>query len=161
RGSVDLAISIIPCSSACGRTSPIRTEDVRVIRAKALGRTAAVAVLAAAALGLSALPAQAGTPARPGKPAPVEPTAPKHRAVRPDARPASTHRVPNELLKESLASDDEDSGPEPNLSAKCQDFINLPNPYGPVKPNVDAIVGDAIVQAGSQLGCSTAQNETT
>ncbi|GAA0917038.1 sialidase family protein [Virgisporangium aurantiacum] len=70
--------------------------------------------------------------------------------------------MPNELLKEKLAEEEEgESGPEPTQSALCQQFIGRPNPYRNPAPNVNTIIGDTIVQAGSQQGCSAAQNETT
>ena len=49
----------------------------------------------------------------------------------------------------------------PSLSALCQSFIGQLNIYGKPAPNVDMIVGDAVVAAGTQTGCQTAQNETT
>src|SRR4051812_3146648 len=72
------------------------------------------------------------------------------------------HTNPNPLLKEVLGEEDDDRADEPAAPGSlCQDFIGKPNPYRPPAPNVDAITGDAIVQAGTQTGCSTAQNETT
>jgi len=72
------------------------------------------------------------------------------------------HNNPNPLLKESLSEEDEDRGVEPAApSALCQSFIGKPNPYRQPAPNVDVINNDTIVQAGSQQGCSAAQNETT
>jgi hypothetical protein len=72
------------------------------------------------------------------------------------------HRVPNPLLKEILGAEDErGSGDGPALSALCQSFIGKPNPYRPVAPNLDQIVGDSTVTVGSQAGCSSAQNETS
>jgi hypothetical protein len=73
---------------------------------------------------------------------------------------ARTHATPNPLLKEQFASGT-DELPEANLAALCQSFLSGPNPYAPVKPNVDAIFGDTVVPAGSQTGCEAAQNETT
>ncbi len=77
----------------------------------------------------------------------------------------TTHVGPvhhNPLLKDILSGgDDDDAVDSPTLSAQCQNFIGQPNPYGPVAPNVDQITGDTIVTAGSQTGCSSAQNETT
>ena len=55
-----------------------------------------------------------------------------------------------------------DVRPEPpNLSALCQSELGQPNPYTNPAPNVDVINDDAVVSAGSQTGCRTAQNETT
>ena len=74
----------------------------------------------------------------------------------------ATHRVPNPLLKEILGQEDEGEGDDdPAISALCQDFINNPSPYRNPSPNVDQIVGDTTVTAGSQAGCSSPQNETT
>ena len=74
----------------------------------------------------------------------------------------ATHRVPNPLLKEILGQEDEGEGDDdPAISALCQDFINNPSPYRNPAPNVDQIVGDTTVTAGSQAGCSSPQNETT
>ena len=61
-----------------------------------------------------------------------------------------------------LSEEAEGSGAEPpGVTALCQRFIGQPNPYADPAPNVEQIVGDAIVQAGTQTGCSTAQNEST
>src|SRR5262249_42064402 len=76
------------------------------------------------------------------------------------AAPESRPNVPNELLSKTLFDDDARQ-PEPDISALCQDFLGQPNPSGPIAPNVDMINGDTVVQAGSQLGCQSAQNETT
>lgn len=67
----------------------------------------------------------------------------------------------NPLLKQILGEEDEANEDDPSLSAQCQNFIGQPNPYGPIAPNVDQITGDSIVTAGSQTGCSSAQNETS
>lgn len=73
-----------------------------------------------------------------------------------------SERVPNPLLKEVLGEEDEgESEGDPALSALCQEFVGKPNPYRNPAPNVDQIVGDAIVTVGSQTGCSSAQNETS
>ena len=80
------------------------------------------------------------------------------------AAPARQHLGPvkhNPLLKQILAGEEEGSTEAPSLSALCQDFIGQPNPYRNPAPNVDQINGDGIVGAGSQTGCSTAQNETS
>lgn len=74
----------------------------------------------------------------------------------------AAHRVPNPLLKELLAEEDDgESEDDPALSALCQDFVGKPNPYRAPTPNVDTIVGDATIGTGSQAGCSSAQNETS
>jgi len=113
----------------------------------------------AAHLGLARAPHGASTPAgtdRSGPRSAVRPAAPR------PADQARTHTVPNPLLKEVFSEQDADQQVEPTtISALCQSFIGQPNPYGPLAPNVDAIVGDGIVSAGSQTGCSSAQNETT
>lgn len=49
----------------------------------------------------------------------------------------------------------------PNLSALCQSYIGQLNNYANPAPNADQINGDQFVLAGTQLGCDTAQNETT
>ena len=49
----------------------------------------------------------------------------------------------------------------PNLSALCQSYIGKLHTYANPRPNVDQINRDQINLAGSQLGCNTAQNETT
>lgn len=119
-------------------------------RARGTGALAAGLLTAAAlvALGQPAL-------AAPG-PAAADPSVSR---AAPDE---ATHRVPNPLLKELLAEEDEgESEEDPALSALCQDFIGKPNPYPAAAPNVDTIVGDAIVGTGSQAGCSSAQNETS
>jgi hypothetical protein len=67
----------------------------------------------------------------------------------------------NETLKQILAEEEHEDFDSPTQSALCQSFIGQPNPYHDPAPNVDQIVGDTIVQAGSQTGCSAAQNETT
>jgi hypothetical protein len=91
------------------------------------------------------------------------PPASGHAAGHLDARSAeSPHAVPNPLLKEVFAEgEEEDDTEDPALSALCQSFLGKPSPYRRLAPNVDAIVGDATVPAGTQEGCSTAQNETT
>ena len=82
---------------------------------------------------------------------------PGHAHPAPHLKHAQPLRV-NELLD----GEDEDNGAsEPNISALCQSYLGAPNPYGNPAPNVDAIVGDTIVQVGSQTGCAAAQNETT
>jgi hypothetical protein len=113
-------------------------------------------------LGLSGLPAGANPAARPGNPLPVDPGAVRHSAaVGHGAAPRTAHTVPNALLKEVLADQDDEDQEAADLSALCQSFIDKPNPYQPLRRNVEVIRDDAVVQAGTQQGCSTAQNETT
>jgi hypothetical protein len=69
--------------------------------------------------------------------------------------------VQNPLLLDVLAEEEDEGGEGPLQSALCQSFLGQPNPYGDPAPNVDQIVGDTVVTAGSQAGCSAAQNETT
>ncbi|MBI3688380.1 MAG: exo-alpha-sialidase [Actinobacteria bacterium] len=122
-------------------------------------------LLAAAALtgSATAASADAGTAPRSVDPRPVGATG--HRATTPGrvapAPRAGEPAVHNELLRTVLADRDGEGAPEPALASLCQSFIGKPNPYGPPAPNVDQINGDGIVQAGTQLGCSTAQNETS
>jgi hypothetical protein len=110
----------------------------------------------------TARPAAAPAILRQEKPAPADPRAgsavPGGRAVAERPR----HTTPNPLLREKLAPQVHGGPkPEPNLSALCQSFIDKPNPYRDPAPNVDAVNNDAIVRAGTQAGCSSAQNETT
>ncbi|SEF37245.1 hypothetical protein SAMN05421837_11373 [Amycolatopsis pretoriensis] len=91
-----------------------------------------------------------------GSPLPVDPLHGKHKIA---GEPR--HDVPNPLLKERFAEEEEEDGDDPALSALCQTYIGKPNPYRPLAPNNDVIDGDTIVPTGSQTGCSTAQNETT
>ena len=135
-------------------------------RARTLGRLLATgaAAVTVAALGLAAPPASAAPAGHAAKPAPVDPSAVgRSRAPRAAAAaPAtSTHTVPNELLRQTLAEGDADAQPEPNISALCQDTIGQLNVYNPVAPNVDAINHDTTVTVGSQTGCQAAQNETS
>jgi hypothetical protein len=130
----------------------------RYLRSRA--GTAIVAAITLAALVLTASPVSA-SPGAAERPVPTDPSpAAAGGAARAQAEEPE-HTVPNELLKEKLAEEDEGSEPEPTQSALCQQFIGRPNPYRNPTPNVDAIIGDTIVQAGSQQGCSAAQNETT
>lgn len=75
------------------------------------------------------------------------------------AAPAALPKVNNPTLKERLANRNR-ALELPTLSSLCQQFIGRPNPYRDPAPNVNQIVGDPIVQAGTQQGCNTAQNET-
>ncbi len=85
---------------------------------------------------------------------------PKMRSAAPLARPA-LH--PNALLQKGGDPGDDDTAISlaPNLSALCQSYIGQLNNYENPRPDVDQIRGDKFVLAGSQLGCDTAQNETT
>jgi hypothetical protein len=74
---------------------------------------------------------------------------------------SATGRPHNELLKQVLADNEHEDFDSPTQSALCQSFIGRTNVYGNPAPSVDQIVGDTIVQAGSQTGCNAAQNETT
>src|SRR4029077_5950997 len=62
---------------------------------------------------------------------------------------------PNAIQNGMEEEGDDDTAIAPTLSALCQDFLGQPNPYANPAPNVDQIVGDAITQAGSQMGCPT------
>jgi hypothetical protein len=138
-------------------------------------RLIGVAVLALAVATFNPEPASAAPSIHPGlaraphgasAPAGMDTSGPRSAAARPSAaRPADevrAHSVPNPLLKEVFSDQDADLQVEPtNISALCQSFLGQPTPYGPLAPNVDAIVGDATVTVGSQTGCSSAQNETT
>lgn len=72
------------------------------------------------------------------------------------------HAVPNPLLKQVFAEQQDDDGlDDPALNALCQSYLGHPTPYHAISPNVDAINGDTVVPSGSQQGCDAAQNETT
>jgi hypothetical protein len=80
------------------------------------------------------------------------------------AKPLSrTALFPNGVLQKGGDPGDDDTAISlaPNLSALCQSYIGQLNNYANPRPNVDQINGDQIVLAGTQLGCDTAQNETT
>jgi hypothetical protein len=125
------------------------------------GGTAIVATVTLAALVLTVSPVSASPGGTAHRPDPTDPTRAAAGAARAQAEDPE-HNVPNELLKEELSEENEGSaGPEPTQSALCQQFIDRPNPYRNPAPNVNTIIGDTIVQAGSQKGCSAAQNETT
>jgi len=105
--------------------------------------------------GLAACIALAGTAfAEGGK------SRPKMAAARPLARAAW---FPNHVLPKGGDPGDDDTAISlaPNLSALCQSYIGQLNTYDNPRPNVDQINGDQFVLAGTQLGCNTAQNETT
>jgi len=74
-----------------------------------------------------------------------------------------THPIHNPLLSTTLAQaeSDENADPKPGLSALCQSFLGGTNPYAVPTKTVDMINGDTVVQAGSQTGCGSPQNETT
>jgi hypothetical protein len=123
-----------------------------------LPRTAlAVAIASAVVVGLTAAPASAAShPNSPNRPQTTE--AGTHTAPLATAK----HNVPNPLLKELFAEQQDDNGGDnPALSALCQSYLGHPTPYHAIAPNVDVISGDTVVPVGSQQGCDSAQNETT
>jgi hypothetical protein len=81
-------------------------------------------------------------------------------AATPLSRPAL---FPNGVLSKGGDPGDDDTAISlaPNLSALCQSYIGKLNTYENPRPNVDQINDDQVVLAGTQLGCDTAQNETT
>jgi hypothetical protein len=131
-------------------------------------RRSGIAITATALIVLgnpaSAAPAHPGaTAAHRGtqRPAPVDPTGARSARIAPHtAAPGVRPNVPNELLAKTLFEEDE-NGTEPTINAQCVDELGQPNPYPAIAPNVDAINDDTVVQAGSQTGCRSAQNETT
>jgi hypothetical protein len=116
-----------------------------------------VVITAAVVTALTAAPATAATqPNRPNRPATSEST--RHSGTEAFAK----HNVPNPLLKEVFAEQQDDDGSDdPTLSALCQTNLGHPTPYHAISPNVDVINGDTVVPSGSQQGCDAAQNETT
>jgi hypothetical protein len=78
-----------------------------------------------------------------------------------DAKPLA--RAHNPLLTTSADPGDDDTAIslDPTLSALCQSYREQLHDYPPPRPNVDAILGDTLVDVGSQAGCATAQDETT
>lgn len=81
--------------------------------------------------------------------------------ARPNLRTHLRPSVRNDLLRDTLAGDDEDTGGSQDLAALCQAFLHgSGSPYRDPSPNVDVITRDGTTQAGSGAGCSTAQNET-
>jgi hypothetical protein len=97
---------------------------------------------------------------------PAQAAAPHHRPHMLSAKPLARNTpFPNALLSVGEGRDpgDDDTAIslDPTLSALCQSYIGQLNNYRNPFPNVDQINGDAVVQAGSQLGCDSAQNETT
>ncbi len=80
-------------------------------------------------------------------------------------RPALYHAQPlhghNPLLAVPDNGDDQTAVSGPDLAALCQSFLGKPNPYAPIRRNVDLIAGDAPMGPGSQAACASAQNETT
>jgi hypothetical protein len=91
-------------------------------------------------------------------------TAPSRASLR-SARPLHGHRATDGRHHQVVGGDEDGDDltvdSSPTLSALCQSFLGSPNPYADPAPNVDQIVGDTIVSAGSQTGCGAAQNETT
>jgi hypothetical protein len=79
------------------------------------------------------------------------------------AVPLARAHFPNGVLSKGGDPGDDDTAISlaPNLSALCKSYIGHLNTYGNPRPNVDQITDDQFVLAGSQLGCNTAQNETT
>jgi hypothetical protein len=125
----------------------------RAIRSYALGLLVVFGLFACVALGASSAYAQGNGHAQPRPYLRFH----KHRLHgRHSIIPGN-----NGTLKDRFGEDDDSNDADAALSALCQSYIGSPNPYTNPAPNVDAIVGDAIVTAGSQTGCSTAQNETT
>ncbi len=86
--------------------------------------------------------------------------APRMLSAKPLARAMSVH---NGLLNHAGDPGDDDTAVSlaPNLSALCQSYIGQLNNYANPHPNVDQINNDALVLSGTQLGCNTAQDETT
>jgi hypothetical protein len=122
-------------------------------RAVVLG---SVALAGSLALGLTG--AQAAT----ARPAPLDPAPHQTHRSGASAKAALPDHRRSPGLKALFSEKDADrAGDVPGLSALCQQGIGKPNPYRNAYPNVDQIVGDAIVEVGSQTGCSTAQNENT
>ena len=105
-------------------------------RTRASGAVIGTAVAALVALGTAAIGTSTG-------------------AASAAAGPSNIH---NELLNKRETETQPDA---PNLSALCQSQLGQPNPYAKPAPNVDLIQGDTVVQAGSQTGCQSAQNEST
>jgi hypothetical protein len=124
----------------------------RIVLTTALSLAAAVALAVPGTASASASPAEP-----PGTDTGHHPATARHSTV----RPASGVARHNPLLKQILAGEQDERPDSPALSARCQDFIGKPNPYPNPAPNVDQIVNDTIVAAGSQAGCSSAQNENS
>ena len=88
----------------------------------------------------------------------------QHRPKMVTAAPLARNlRAHNALLNQPGDPGDDDTAISlaPNLSALCQSYIGQLNTYADPRPNVDQINGDTVVTVGSQLGCDSAQNETT
>src|SRR5579859_5395756 len=85
---------------------------------------------------------------------------PRMATAKPLARAAF---FPNGLAGKARDAGDDDTAVSlaPSLSALCQSYIGKLNTYDNPRPNVDQIHDDLFVLAGTQLGCNTAQNETT
>src|SRR3569833_4258671 len=91
---------------------------------------------------------------------------PHHRPNKQKTTPlARSTPFPNALLNkgegEDPGDDDTAISLDPTLAALCQSYIGQLNKYRNPFPNVAQIKDDAIVAAGTQLGCNTAQHETT
>ncbi len=88
----------------------------------------------------------------------------QHRPKMVTAAPLARNvRAHNALLNQPGDPGDDDTAISlaPNLSALCQSYIGQLNTYADPRPNVDQINGDTVVTVGTQLGCDSAQNETT
>ncbi|HEX5493297.1 MAG TPA: sialidase family protein [Mycobacteriales bacterium] len=143
-------------------------KQQRLRRVTALGSVAVLGAFAVAIAGSGTATAAEFTARPAGLPLPVATaaTAGRQAATAPRAHtlvdPHIRRNVPNPLLKESLAGEDEDRDtPNPNLSALCQSQLGKPSPFGDPSPNVDVINGDPAISVGSQAGCAAMQNETT
>jgi hypothetical protein len=89
---------------------------------------------------------------------------PRHNPKMLHATPLARNLQPrNGLLNHPGDPGDDDTAVSlaPNLSALCQSYIGQLNNYANPFPNVDQINGDELTLAGSQLGCDSAQDETT
>ncbi len=84
-----------------------------------------------------------------------------HRPRMLSATPLSHSIRHNALLNNAGDPGDDDTAVSLTLSALCQSQIGQLNVYNNPRPDVDQINHDTIVSAGSQTGCSAAQNETT
>jgi hypothetical protein len=119
-----------------------------------------IATLVAALAPLAPLAPAAAKPVAEPAP-PDEQAAAARRSVAPAV---PIRRAPNRLIKDVYDNRRPGgSGAEaPNApGALCQTYLPDTNPYRNPFPNVNQIVGDGIVQAGTQQGCPAAQNEST
>jgi hypothetical protein len=78
-----------------------------------------------------------------------------------DIKPLAKSHNPLLTVTGDPGDDDTAISLDPTLSALCQSYRGNVNVYPAPRPNVDAILGDTIVNVGSQTGCGAAQNETT